>query len=72
MIITFVMVEKTAALLAQNAIGGDIIRTWNGLCDLQLKNHRLDVRDTYVIIRTNNSNNTFALGVTDFSSIDIR
>lgn len=35
-------------------VGGEVVRHWNGLMDVQFKEHKMYVRDSYVKLRNRN------------------
>ena len=73
MIITIVMLRDSIASTAHETLGGELVRTWKGLCDLQLYDeHELTVKSSYIIVKHRNSNCKIVINREDFSSIDIR
>lgn len=53
------------------SIGGECVRTWNGNMDVQFKNCKMSVRDTYIKIRTP-SRKMFVLCDNEFTKIYVQ
>lgn len=71
MVVTIVMVDGKLENEFKR-IGGEIMRTWNGLIDVSLKNHDFYVKEKYTKIRNRDSREKLLLLNGEYSAIDIR
>ena len=53
-------------------IGGEIVRSWNGLIDVSLKNHDMYVKEKYTKLRNRETREKLLLLNGEYCSIDIR
>lgn len=71
MVITIVMLDSKLENDIRR-IGGEIMRTWNGLIDVSLKNHDMYVKEKYTKIRNRETREKLLLLNGEYSAIDIR